>query len=308
MPSFLLRLPAVRGPLDATSPAALAAVPRLWPGLPLSMRAPSRLALGRNRWLETPAPQGPWFTPPHLPYTPEEAAACLEDMRRLGQAALSGVPLETLGQLAGREDALRRQSEAAARQAFAACGGGEDGAAHAARAAEQAEQEELTRAAQRMLLWSWLQEERLAEMAALDRHMRAGQDALAAMLGEAAEDAEVPAMAARLPGHGPGAEAAAPDAADMSLLPPWERVLDAAAVFLPEGAVLLAEGAMRQALLEREDLRPLTAAEQALFPAEGPALCGVRAPLWQLLRRPRALRCRVHWQREFLLVTWGREA
>ena len=33
-------------------------------------------------------------------------------MRRLGQAALSGVPLETLGQLAGREDALRRQSEA----------------------------------------------------------------------------------------------------------------------------------------------------------------------------------------------------
>ncbi len=163
-----------------------------------------------------------------------------------------------------------------------------------------------------MLLWSWLQEERLAEMAALDRHMRAGQEALAAMLGEAeaAEDAEAPVRAARLPGHGLGAEAAAPDAeaADMSLLPPWERVLDAAAVLLPEGAVLLAEGAMRQALLEREDRCPLTAVERALFPAEGPTLCGVRAPLWQLLRRSRALLCRVHWQREFLLVTWEREA
>ena len=292
-------------------PAGLAGVPRLWPGLPERLQAPSRLPLGRNAWLETAAPQGPWVTPQGLPYAPEEAAACLEDLRRMSEAALSGVPLESLGQMAGRQDALRRQSEAAARRAFAVSGCGDGGASSALQAAEQVERDEQARGAQRMLLWSWLQEERLAELAALGSHMRAGQQRLESVLGEAADMAEARAMlsladAGQVPGVPDVPEG--PDAADLSLLPPWERMLDAAAFFLPEGTVFLAEGPMREALLEREDLRPLTGDEQAFFPADAPALRGVRAPLWQLLQRPRAPRCRPHWARTYLLTTWEQPA
>ena len=301
---FLLRLPAVRGPLETWAVPGLAGVPRLWPGLPERLQVPSRLPMGRNAWLETAAPHGPWVTPQGLPYAPEEAAACLEDLRRMSEAALSGVPLESLGQMAGRQDALRRQSEAAARRAFAVSGCGDGGTSSALQAAEQAERDEQARGAQRMLLWSWLQEERLAEMAALGSRMRAGQQRLDAMLSDAEDVAEAQALSAL----SAVSDMAAPDAADLSLLPPWERMLDAAAFFLPEGTVFLAEGPMREALLEREDLRPLTGEERALFPVDAPLLCGVRAPLWRLLQRPRAPRCRPHWEKMFLLTTWEQPA
>ena len=166
MSALCIRVPALRGPLPGEAPLSPAAgccpVLRLWPGLPEEFSRPAAgglTASGRRAVTVTvPAPQGPWHMPDNLPFSPREAAVCLDDLQRMGDAALSGQPVGTLGADVGR--ARRNSAESALRAGLMA-----DGTLETAQALEAAREErEKACAAQRMLLWSWLQEERLAEL------------------------------------------------------------------------------------------------------------------------------------------------
>lgn len=294
MSRIVVRLPVVRGPLAGEgTPSCLAGLPRLWPGLPRD------LAALRGTESGTPAPQGPWFFPEDLPLTPQQALACLHDLQHMADAALSGTPLPAWQ---GRQAAaLRGQAESAARAAFA--GAGDEAAALAA--AEAAEELERRCRAQRLLLLCWLQEERLAEMAALHRRYAGGRAHLAAALdGENADAASSDLPDDILRGVMP--EQPEEAAALASMLPPWRRVLDAACHFLPEGACIVAEAGLREALLERGDMLPAPAELRTELACEdGPPLLVLEAPLWQVLQRPRCPGCHPHWERRLTVLTWG---
>ena len=105
MSALCIRVPALRGPLPGEAPLSPAAgccpVLRLWPGLPEEFSRPAAgglTASGRRAVTVTvPVPQGPWHMPDNLPFSPREAAVCLDDLQRMGDAALSGQPVGTLG-------------------------------------------------------------------------------------------------------------------------------------------------------------------------------------------------------------------
>ena len=248
----ILRFPALRAHLPGERKAAFPWAVRLWPGLPASYG--DLTAMPRVRGLppvEIPAPSGPWWHPETYPWTEAEAARRLEDEARLRDAFARG----------GEEASLA--------------------------AADAAVRERETRQAQRLLLWCWLQEERVAELAALSAACTRAGGTIGAALGlDTSEE---------LDGLPP--EMRAPLAVDTSLLPDWRRVLQAAVPFLPEGVTLLAEGAMRDDLRDAFDteIHPL---EKAGAPGarilrdtvgEDAARLGLlRQPLWRLAGGPRA--------------------
>lgn len=300
MNKLIVRLPALRGPLPGEHvPSCLTGLPRLWPGLPQT-EAVSRA--GAEAGIP---PQGPWFRPDTFPLSPPEALACVRDLQAMTEAALSGVPVRAWQNRQGA--AMREQAESAARQAFAAARGDEEQAL--ARAAQAEERERLCRA-QRLLLLCWLQEERLAEMAALSGRYADGRARLDAALSAGVGAAEVRELAAALPEALRPVTAGQQEAASLeALLPPWQRVLEAACHFLPEGSLIVAEAGARTALLEREDLAPCGDELRASLGADdGLRLTGLRAPLWRLLQRPRPPRCCPSWEREFHLLTWEEQA
>lgn len=288
----IIRFPALRGPLPGvrdqlSAPWAV----RLWPGLPDSFR--ERTASGAARGVlpaEAAAPDGPWWTPQTYPWTEKEAACCLEELRRMADAALAGCPVDSLS--AGQAGKARLHDEARLRDAFAR--GGE---AAARAAAEAAEQEREARQAQRLLLWCWLQEERVAELAALSAACTGADGAIGAALGLDGDD-DVSALPP---------EMRAPLAVDTSLLPDWRRVLHAALPFLPDDAVLLAEGGMCEDLRDAfaDVVVPLATATADDAPAlreaagaDAARLGLLHLPVWRLLGRPRALSCCPQWSRE----------
>lgn len=299
MNTLIVRLPALRGPLPGERiPSCLAGLPRLWPGLPQADDATGRTAEGGI------PPQGPWYRPDNFPLTPAEALACVRDLQAMTEAALSGVPLRAWQSRQGAT--LREQGESAARRAFAAAQGNEEEAL--ARAAGAEERERLCRA-QRLLLLCWLQEERLAEMTALSGRYAEGRARLDAALGAGAGTAELREAAAALPDALRPATTGQEAMSLEALLPPWERVLEAACPFLPAGTIIVAEGPARTALLEREEAMPCGEDVRACLGADdGLRLRGLCAPLWRLLQRPRPPRCCPHWEREFHLLTWEGEA
>lgn len=297
MSRIFVRLPVVRGPLDGEwVPPCLAKLPRLWPGLPQPDTGREDKASGC-----APAPVGPWYTPENLPLSPLQAQACLHDLQAMTDAALSGTPLRAW--LGGQAASLRGQAESVARAAFAA-GRGDEMAALAAEAAAE-ERERLCRA-QRLLLLCWLQEERLAEMAALHRRYTGNRARLAAALDDGRELDAGPESDSLRP-----SASALPEETDAlaALLPPWQRVLEAAINFLPEQAVIVAEAGLRTALLERDDLTPASAElQEAVTGEDGPALLRLTAPLWKVLLRPRCPDCCPRWERPVTLLTWGDRA
>ncbi len=291
-----VRLPLVRGPLAGErTPPRLDGIPRLWPGLPRGGEA------SRDTESGVPAPQGPWFVPGNFSLSPRQALACLQDLQGMTDAALTGTPLPAWQ---GRQTAtLRSQAEIAARAAFA--GAGDESAALAA--AEAAEEKERLCRAQRLLLLCWLQEERLAEMAALHRRYAGGRAHLAASL-DGEDGAALPGLPDDI------LRTASPDqpeeaAALAAMLPPWQRVLEAACRFLPDGAAIVAEAGLREALLERGDLVPATEdVQREVVGEDGPRLLVLEAPLWQVLQRPRCPSCQPRWERPLTVLTWGEQA
>ncbi|WP_299392381.1 hypothetical protein [uncultured Desulfovibrio sp.] len=288
----IIRFPALRGPMPGVGEQLSAPwAVRLWPGLPASCGEPAAAAATRGVLPSTTtAPRGPWWHPKTYPWTEEQAARCLEELRRLADAALAGCPVESLSVGQARDGRL--QDEARLRDAFARGG---DEAARAA--AEAAEQEREARQAQRLLIWCWLQEERVAELAALSAACTGADGAIGAALGLDADEG----LEALPP------EMRAPLAVDTGLLPDWRRVLHAALPFLPEDAALLAEGAMCEDLRDAlaNEITPLATATdpgaRTLRDAAGDdtARLGLlRQPVWRLLGRPRALSCCPQWSRE----------
>lgn len=265
-PKFCLQLPFLRGPLPGSAatvacPAAL----RLWPGLP----APDADALvGR-------------YCPPNYPFSPAEAAACLEDLRQMDAAALSGLALEA--SVSANAQAGRLLSELAGLDDLSALAG-----PTAAREAEAARRSLLERQqAQKALLWLWLQEERLAELARLAAGFSKNARALAATLaddGNAGDD-DSPAMDFQASAQNFLGPDLALDPTDPALVPPWRLSVRNAACFLPSDAAILAEGQMRDDLLERLSFSPAPALASLLgcAPDDAERILAAKAPLWQAL-------------------------
>ena len=286
--TLCLRLPFLRGPLprgldrSASGPDSIAAAAaplwpgalRLWPGLP-----------------DDPGfPAAGWYRPGNYPFNEREAVACLADLRRMDEAALSGLPLGATA--ADNARAARRMAEMAVVEGLGGLAGTDspDAAKRAAlQAAEAARRERLEREqAQKTLLWLWLQEERLAELDELARRYATNAGSLTAALG--VEEDEGPRG---LPFLG------APIALDPALVPPWRLAAANAAYFLPEDAALAVEGPMREDLLERLEFRPAPQRADMLgCPAEHPGwMARIR---WKLLSHRRGRRGRYYTLRMFL--------
>ena len=188
----------------------------LWPGLPCP-------------------PKHTWH--PDYPWSPELAAACLEDFRRTSRDGASGAPVLTTGAeplpadlTPAERDALRELTGAPAENTSL----------------------EPRLQAQQMLLLTWLQESQSLELVSLEQRVREHRRDLSALLsGHSRDEAPV----------------SAPDDSD---LPDWTRPLAAALTFLPDmpspTAFFIVSPAMADAL------RPLGIATPSSFPGHD-ALC-----------------------------------
>lgn len=284
-PTPCVRLPFLRGPLSdsGVEDADASAVPApeggpatallLWPGLP-----------------QTP-PNGV-YCPTDYPFSQREAAACLEDLRYMGDAALSGLPVGATA--AGNSRAARHASEMALLR-------GLDSADNdAALKAEAARKLRIEREqAQKALIWVWLQEERMAELADLARVLAQKSSAFTRSLG--VEDEDAGGLYAT-GGHAGAGILGAPVTLDTGLMPSWKMVTANAMYFLPSDMPILAEGSMAEDLLEELDFvavteiapvitqedspaqSPATAAKTAT--AAAPLLCA-RAPAWRAMGKSR---------------------
>ncbi len=226
----------------------------LWPGLPSRMKEKDA-----DGWCDIP-----------LPYSPAEAASCLNDLSRLddaGLAALAATP-------AARQVAEKDVEEREALRRFARDGQVPDSSESALL--------ETRRWAQRFLLLGWMQEEHVLEMDRLAERYRAGAHRLAQQLG-------VPG------GEGQAEEAFSGLAAVMrdlipedrtSLLPSWRFMLEMFGILLPPEAVACTADARMIAALREMGIeeRPLESLRGRLPEAWDTAgATWMEAPLWRLL-------------------------
>ena len=235
---------------------------RLWPGLP-----------------DAPAN---YFCPDKYPFSPREAKACLGDLQQMGDAALSGLPVGAAA-AAGNSRAARRASEMALIKGLDSS----DGDTAAALAAEAARKEQLALSqAQKALLWAWQQEETFAELAELTASFAHNAGGLTAALGvDPDEDLDGLAPDALT---GDLVRLGSPIALDTGLMPPWRLVTANALYFVPADAPLIAEGPMREDLLELLDFAPAPRWQGLLEAAPANAVAvEARAPIWQVLGHTR---------------------
>ncbi|MDE7240896.1 hypothetical protein, partial [Desulfovibrio sp.] len=229
----------------------------------------------------------PGTSPPRgYPFGMAEAAALLAAFGGLDARDLAGA--RDAADRARQERRARELGEMADLAAFAADPGGESprgsarGPAPSRVAAEQA---------QKLLLWLWLQEERLAELAELASGCACGLGRLAGTFGE--EEAAEPVAAPReaLPLH-PG------------LIPPWRPAAASAVLFVAAETVFFVEGPMREELLDSLDFAPAPEWGERLgcAPEDAQRLVAAEAPLWRALGRTRP---DGHGGRR-VWITWGR--
>lgn len=273
-PPLCIRLPFLRGPLPPELDASVAAMPRapgalrLWPG---------HGAPGGE------APAG-WHWPSGYPFGMAEAAALLAAFAALDARDLAGE--RDAADRARQERRARELGEMADLAAFAQSpdeAADRHGDSTARIAAEQA---------QKLLLWLWLQEGRLAELAELAAGCARGLGHLARGFGEGEGGEPEPAPRdADVPLH-PG------------LIPPWRVAVASAAPFLGGETVFFVEGPMRGELLDSLDFHPAPewAGPLGCAPEDAERLVAAEAPLWRALGRarpegPSALR---------VWLTWGR--
>lgn len=274
-----VRLPFLRGPLPPELDEAQARMPlvpralRLWPG-----HTPPGGAV----------PDG-WYAPDGYPFKAEEATACLGAFGALDARDLAGA--RDAADRAQEERRARELGELADLAAFAAH---PDAVGAQGRAASDRTARVAAEQAQKLLLWLWLQEERLAELAALAAGCARGLHRLAANFGDGASGA----CAAD------SGDAAAPFPLHPGLVPPWRPAAAGADLFVPVGTAFFVEGPMRGELLAALDFRPAPewGARLGCRPEDAGRLVAAEAPLWRALGRQRpegASRARV-W------LTWGR--
>lgn len=278
---LLVVLPSLHAPRSGAASPQWTGALRLWPGLP-------------------DVPQGGRLCPGNYPFSPREAAACMEDLRLMGEAALSGLPVGAT--VAGNAVAARAASEAALLEGL----GASRGDAAAARAAEAARRDMLARQqAQKTLLWAWQQEERLGELAGLAERFTATADGLTAALGVEPDENMGGGGAAALTDD--LARLSAPIVPDAGLAPSWRTVAANALFFLPPEAAVALEGEMREDALDLLDFTPAPRWGQALSDAEGVVAVEARAPGRLLLGRTRPTG-QAPLDAERLWVAWRRAA
>lgn len=151
--------------------------------------------------------------------------------------------------------------------------------------------------AQKALLWFWLQEEYLAELAELTLRCAEKAENLTAALGveEDEDQCRLSAPEARM-------------LPDQALVPPWRAAAANAAYFLPDNVALAVEGPMRAALLEMLDFTPAPHWAEFLgcsldVSGEALTILEARAPLWRVLGRVRAVDL-APWAAERVWLTW----
>lgn len=129
---------------------------------------------------------------------------------------------------------------------------------------------------QKVLLLAWWREEKLVELAGLERRFHAAEHALNAALADG--DGET------------AAQEQGPVSASEDAGVPWRVMLDAALPFLPEGgAVFTADETMARDLLDAGMLRPLPGDSASLFASWPPELVAgllyAELPAWRLVGR-----------------------
>lgn len=225
---------------------------------------------------------------PALPYSPEEAAQCLRDLRAMGRER------PTMSREDGAQGRGLTDDERASLTAFCAePATGTDSATPASDAPSLAR----TRQAQRCLLMAWVQEEHVREIRALLERCRVEAAALASQLDEPAlpQDADASdALDVQRFWKQANEHAAAltralegilPEDAE-TFLPPWRFVLEHMAPFLPAEAVLwTTDPRMIGDLAESGLLPPPCNLEEAGFAGLSGEGRVVRAPLWRVLDR-----------------------
>lgn len=237
-----IRLPFLRFAATSRIPFAKS----LSPGIPLA-----------NAWL-----------PDNYPYTEAESLALLHEFRQLTKA-----DLESMRSISMRENL---QGEVNNRDELAAL-------AKFAGADQKAAVPGLTRKlAQKILLWLYVMEEKLEEIAELEAHCNAVESRLPRHFEEFMSDAEV--------GH---EERQQPDfensvayiEKNIGIAIPWRVCVANALIFLPEDMPLLIEGEMLAHLMEMLEFGHVSALTTET--TAGFDLLEAKAPLWQALGHTR---------------------
>ncbi|MEG2173827.1 MAG: hypothetical protein RRY29_11320 [Desulfovibrionaceae bacterium] len=252
--SLLYVLPFLHTALADGSMPATGAL-RLWPGLP-------------------DMPSTGYWSAPEYPFAPPRAQECMQQLEALSEAALSGVPMQTLASMDSAPEAQKRRKELDDIAAFANSG--------ASPSPKGPEAVRVMQAAQKALLWAWLLEEKVLEVKKImGTYVQDAPHVMDALGVEADDDDTVLSLLASL---------------DRSLdnttvmLPPWLMVLENAALFLPDQAFIGVEGGMADELYDRLTFMPASVSTRTLcgVGANGDnnaedTLFEARAPLWQAL-------------------------
>lgn len=249
---------ALEGPVSDGLPIPASAV-RLWPGLPNM-------------------PAGFWAAS-SLPFTPAAAQDCIKQLEALSEAALSGVPMQTLAQMDSAPDAQKKRQELHDIAVFAQSG--------EAALPKAVEPERALRAAQKSLLWAWLLEEKVLEVKKImSAYTSNASHVMDSLCVEEDDDDKALSLLAALDRN--------LDSTTV-MLPPWPMVLENVALFLPEGALLLVDnsGDMANDLRDRLNFAPAPDSVRALWQPSASGLANdadtlletARAPLWQALNK-----------------------
>ncbi len=163
------------------------------------------------------------WVPSNYAFTTQEVAACLMDMKAMGEAALSGVPLQALAAMQSPYSQLQVVEEQEALDAFVHSEQDKNPSSQNIQAAPPKASVHVLRAAQKFLLWAWLMEEHVFEIQSLSQNYSESIQTLVQALGVEQDEALG------------SLENIQNTLGNMSFpLPPWELVLENAAHFLPE--------------------------------------------------------------------------
>ncbi len=156
------------------------------------------------------------WRPTNYPFGEKEAEACLHDIKSMGEAALSGVPLQAVMSMQSPHEQFQRLEEQSALENLIATG-------QQAPSSSQVENIYILRTAQKFLLWTWLMEEYILDLQDLTQKYAANSSHILEALGVEHDDA--------LAGLGHIQRSLADS---YFVLPPWRLVLENMAPFLPE--------------------------------------------------------------------------
>ncbi len=192
-------------------------------------------------WPGLAAKPNNYWQPESYVFDAQEAQTCLNDLDNMGHAAISGVPVHAIIGIQDQGAKLKDFKEQDLLANFANTG----------QATESAEIHELyvKKAAQKFLLWAWLLEERFYEIQNLTKKYAHGAKHLFDSLGIEKDDAlsTIQNIESSMQ-------------IDDAFLPPWQLILENAAVFLPDNCkVVVNDERMLSHVLDMNlSLTPLT--------------------------------------------------